>query len=305
VKVDLQEISKRYDSVTALSGVSLGIEEGEILGLVGPNGSGKTTLLKILMGLIRPTGGSVLLDGAVPGARQWRAFLRGVGYMPEHVLFYDRLTGRETLAFFAGLRAVPESRVETLLAQVGLGEAADRPVGEYSRGMRQRLNLAQALLHDPAFLILDEPTTGLDPLGIREFYEMLAALRARNGLSVLLSTHILAEIENRMDRVAILKAGTLQALGSLEDLHRKLRIPLRLRMRVSAGSHELETALAREGAARIRYRDGVLTAEIPFEQKVAVLAAVVGLAAGIEDFTLSEPSLEEVFFGVHGEGSDA
>ena len=299
--VSLESLSKRYGPVTALEDVTLEIREGEFLGLVGPNGSGKSTLLKLLLGLIRPTSGTLRIDGREPDPTQWKRIRREIGYMPEQVLFYDHLTGEETLSFLGQLKGVSGEAVKAVLEQVDLAREADRKVREYSKGMRQRLNLAQALLGEPRMLILDEPTSGLDPVAVREFYCFLESYRRQRPVTVLFSTHILAEIEDRIDRVVILQGGRLRALGALSELHQRLRLPLRLSLVLRAQDPGLEEALAREGAYDLAYRNGELQAHAPAECKTRLLALLLERRENIQDFSITEPSLEEVFFGIQRE----
>ena len=214
----LEGISKSYEEIKALDAVSMEIKEGEVLGLVGPNGAGKSTLLKIMLGISRPSSGKVLINGEELSVKGWKEFKRSVGYMPERVSFYDNLTGTETLKLFARVKGGKLSRIKGVIERLLPEDVLLRKVGGYSKGMRQRLNLAQALVNEPDFLVLDEPTSGLDPVGTKEFYEILEEVRDRKKLTAILSSHILAEIEDKADRVAVIKNGSLKAIGRLEEL---------------------------------------------------------------------------------------
>lgn len=203
----------------AVDGVGLRADPGEVLGLLGPNGSGKSTTIKMLLGLLRPSAGSVRLFGRDPREPDARA---RVGYLPELSNLHKFLTPRETLAYYAGLfdlpAAVRRDRIESLLDRVGLGgPGADRPVGEFSKGMARRVGLAQALLNDPELVVLDEPTSGLDPIGRREVKDLVLEL-GRSGKTVLLSSHLLSEVSDVCTRVAILAGGRVRAEGRLADL---------------------------------------------------------------------------------------
>ncbi len=200
-------------TVTAVDQVSFSLGGGEVVGLLGPNGAGKSTTVKMLLGLLRPTAGTCTVLGQSAGHAATQA---RVGYLPEESAFWPTLTGRETLELLAGLTARP-SDPAALLARVGLTAAADRRVGEYSKGMARRLGLAQALLGSPDLLILDEPTSGLDPLGRREVKAMIGEL-ATAGTTILLSSHLLAEVEDVCDRVLVLLNGRLVAAGGLAEL---------------------------------------------------------------------------------------
>jgi len=200
-----------------LHGISFGVREGEIFGFVGPNGAGKTTTLKVLMGLIRPTSGRASILGH--DVRE-TAFRRHVGFLPENPYFYEYLTGREILAFYARLSGLPRTgraaRVEALLEQVGLAHAADARLRTYSKGMLQRVGIAQALVHDPIVVFLDEPMSGLDPIGRKEIRDLILRLRAE-GKTVFMNTHILSDVELVCDRVAIISRGRIVHEGAIDE----------------------------------------------------------------------------------------
>ncbi len=204
--VELAGVTKRYGTIEAVRDVSFALPEGEAIALVGHNGAGKTTLLKLMLGLIRPTAGTIRVLGENPAAGEFAA-RRALGYLPESVSFNAALTGREILTFYARLKREPVAKSLVLLDDVGLGEAAARRVGTYSKGMRQRLGLAQALIGAPKILLLDEPTTGLDPALRMSFYQIVQKLRDE-GTTVVLSSHALTEIEERADRVIIMNRGS-------------------------------------------------------------------------------------------------
>ncbi|GAB4409930.1 MAG: ABC transporter ATP-binding protein [Thermodesulfovibrionales bacterium] len=297
--IKLSDISKNFGDIKAVDSVSLEIKEGEMLGLVGPNGSGKSTLMKIMLGIVKPSSGRVLRGGEELTERGWKEIRKKIGYMPERVNFYDNLTGRETLELFTMVKGGDPSSVTDILKKVGLGDAIDRKVGGYSKGMRQRLNLAQALSNDPDFLVLDEPSAGLDPVGTKEFYNILEDVRSRKKLTVVLSSHILAEIEDKIDRVAIMKSGGLRALGSLDDLYSGFNLPLKIYIILKEKDGTMEDLLKREGAMDIGYKDGYLTASIPREDKLRILSAIMERKGSFLDLSIREPNLEEVFFGIH------
>lgn len=209
-----QNLTKRYGSVAAVADLSFEVQAGEVVGFLGPNGAGKTTTLRMLAGLVRPTSGNCrVLDGSVPGPG-----LREVGTMIEEPTFYPYLSGRSNLRHAMLLHGdVPERRIDEVLAFVRMENAADKKVRAYSQGMRQRLALARALLWKPKVLLLDEPTNGLDPAGIAEVREALAAV-ADEGTAVLVSSHILAEVEKLADRVIAIDKGVLRFDGSLQRL---------------------------------------------------------------------------------------
>ena len=295
----LQDISKSYEQIKAVETVSFEIKEGEVLGLVGPNGAGKSTLLKIMLGIIRPSSGNVLVNGKGLSEKGWKEFKRSVGYMPERVSFYDNLTGNETLKLFARIKGGNLGNMKDVIRRLLSEDVLQRKVGGYSKGMRQRLNLAQALVNEPDFLVLDEPTSGLDPVGTKEFYDILEEVRDRKKLTAILSSHILAEIEDKTDRVAVMKNGSLKAIGRLEELCAGMNIPLRLYITIKRKDEFLEGLLIQEGAVDLGYQNGYLLASIPREHKLELIFAIMKEKDRFSDLSIREPSLEEVFFGVH------
>ena len=219
------QLSKTFGNFTAVNKVDIHINAGEMIALAGHNGAGKSTLMKMLLGLLTPTSGSISINGH--GATSLAA-RQLIGYLPETVALYPNMTGFETLDFFADLKHVSRERNRELLTRVGIIEAAKKRVGTYSKGMRQRLALAQALLGQPKILLLDEPTTGLDPASRADFYRILDELRTQ-GTAILLSSHALAELADQADRIVIMKSGVKTADGDLHALRRDAGLPTRLR----------------------------------------------------------------------------
>jgi ABC-2 type transport system ATP-binding protein len=219
--VEARELTKRYDSFVAVDNLTFSVGAGEIYGLLGPNGAGKTTTILMLLGLSEPSSGVARVGGLDP-ARDPLEVKRRVGYLPDSVGFYGRLSGRENLEYTARLNGLePDaatSRIADLLDQVGLTDAADRPADTYSRGMLQRLGVADTLVKDPDVLILDEPTAAIDPSGVAELLALIRALVTERGLAVLLSSHLLSQVERLCDRVGIFSRGRLIAEGTVADL---------------------------------------------------------------------------------------
>ena len=325
--ISLRGVGKRFGAVLAVDDVDLDIRRGEVFGLIGHNGAGKSTLFRMMLGLLPPSAGTLRVAGVPVAGGGARAVRRTIGYLPENVALWDNLSGLETLRFFARLKAVPASECAPALAKVGLEAAAQRPVREYSKGMRQRLGFAQALLGRPQVLFLDEPTTGLDPQAIRAFWDTLSALRDQ-GVTMVLSSHILAELQHRVDRLAVLVAGRVQALGSVEQLREERGLPLTVSLRLAAGDvPEAERALAAvraaagdaaapgAGASTTPGRNAAsgphavaaglvvertaegLRVRCPRPVKVAVLQALAPLGPRLLDVQIAEPSLEDLFFG--------
>lgn len=211
-------LTKRYDDSVVVDGLDLEISSGEVFGLLGPNGAGKTTTILMLLGLTEPSAGEMEVLGLDP-RRHPLEVKRRVGYLPDAVGFYDDLTGRQNLRFTARLNQVDdEDRIEHLLGEVGLSASADQRTGEYSRGMKQRLGLADALIKDPSILILDEPTTAIDPEGVADILEMIRTLAVERDVAVLLSSHLLNQVQENCDRVAVFVSGKVVAQGAPHEL---------------------------------------------------------------------------------------
>jgi len=216
-----RRLSKRYGDLVAVDNLDLDVRAGEIFGLLGQNGAGKTTTILMLLGLAEPTAGVARVVGFDP-TRSPLEVKRRVGYLPDNVGFYDGMTGRENLRYTARLNGIrgreAEARIGDSLEQVGMTGRADDKVDTYSRGMLQRLGIADALLKDPAVLILDEPTTAIDPIGVVEILDLLRGLVRDRGLAVLLSSHLLAQVQSVCDRVGIFAAGKLIGVGTVPEL---------------------------------------------------------------------------------------
>ncbi|CAH2031291.1 ABC transporter ATP-binding protein [Trichlorobacter ammonificans] len=249
--IDIRELGKRYTGkkgavVEALQGVSLAVEQGEVFGFLGPNGAGKSTTIKCLMGLIRPTSGSAAINGmAITDA----AARRQVGYLPENPAFYDYLGAEEYLQFVGGIFGMAEElvarRSEELLKLLELWEARRRPIRSYSKGMVQRVGLAQALIHDPGICILDEPMSGLDPIGRALVKEIILDLKKR-GKCVFFSTHITDDVEKVCDRVGVISKGRLRVVDSVENILQQGLEGYQVRLQRADGAHE-ELFVGKEG----------------------------------------------------------
>jgi ABC-2 type transport system ATP-binding protein len=219
--IEIKNLTKKYGDFTAVDHLSLSIGKGEIFGLLGPNGAGKSTTILMLMGLTEPSGGQVSVCGLDP-VRQPIEVKKRVGYLPEDVGFYDDLTGFENLVYTAKLNGIPNreaaEKSRQLLTRVGLQEQMEKKAGKYSKGMRQRLGLADVLMKNPEVIILDEPTLGIDPAGIREFLDLIVKLSREDGITVLFSSHHLHQVQQVCDRVGIFVQGRLLAEGNIASL---------------------------------------------------------------------------------------
>jgi Cu-processing system ATP-binding protein len=293
--IEVSGVTKRYGEVTAVDGLDLRVEAGQVFGLIGHNGAGKSTLFKTMLGLVTPDAGRVRIDGEAIDGPGFRNVRRSVGYLPENVVFYENLSGLETLAFFARLKGVAVSQCRPLLERVGLAAAAERRVKGYSKGMRQRLGFAQALLGAPKLLFLDEPTNGLDPEGIRDFYRILREMKA-GGATVVLTSHILSEIQERVDRLAIMKNGRIDATGTVQSLREAMALPICFELCLPRGGElALRRALAPLGVQDIRVDIDRTSVHCPRESRMPVLQALSALDA--TDLQIREPSLEDMFLG--------
>lgn len=223
--IEIQDLTKKYGAHTAVDSLTLSIRKGEVFGLLGPNGAGKTTTTLMLLGLTEPSGGSAAISG-IDCTRQPIHIKRFVGYLPDNVGFYPDLTGRENLRLTGRMNGVPaaqlESLIDRLLQRVGMEEAGDQKTGTYSKGMKQRLGIADILMKDPDVLIMDEPTNGIDPEGMRELMALIRELSEKDGKTILISSHQLHQIQQICDRVGIFVDGKLIACGTIAELGQQL-----------------------------------------------------------------------------------
>ena len=295
--IEVQAVSRQFGDILAVDNVDLTIVQGEIFGLIGHNGAGKSTLLKMMLGLLPPTQGEIRINGeSVRGAR-FRQVRRRIAYLPENIVFYENLSGLETLMFFARLKDADRHTCLPLLEKVGLGTAARRPVRGYSKGMRQRLGFAQALLGEPDLLFLDEPTSGLDPEATRDFYRILKELKEQ-GITAILSSHHLAEIQGHLDRLALMKMGRIQAAGTVQSLRDALKLPLHIQVDLRNGAEPaLRTALQGVVGCEVSMLADSARIVCARDEKINVLTRLTHLQDAILDIQLQEPSLEDVFLG--------
>jgi Cu-processing system ATP-binding protein len=290
--IELDALTKRFGSLDALADVSARIAGGQVIGLLGHNGAGKSTLIKLILGLIAPSGGQLHVLGQSP----WRAHAlrRRIGYLPESATFYAKLSARELLDYLARLKQAPRGQVSELLERVGLAHAADRRIGTYSKGMRQRVGLAQALLGSPELVLLDEPTTGLDPQATRELYRIVGELRA-DGRCVLVSSHLLAELEPHIDGALILRQGRLLAAGSLHALGEQAELPAQVLLRPrEREAGELMERLEGGGLCARARPDGRLELDVPRAAKLRVLRDLLA-DPSILDLDVREPTLAQLY----------
>lgn len=298
--IEINGVTRRYGQIVALDDVSLAVARGEMFGLIGPNGAGKSTLFKLMLGLLAPTAGSIRVHGVPIDGRDFRQVRRRIGYLPETFVTYDNLTGLEVLRLFADLKRVPRSTCEALLARVGLAHAFGRRVSGYSKGMRQRLGFAQALLGEPDLIFLDEPTSGLDPQGIHDFYRILRQAQAA-GATVIITSHILAEIQERVDRLLILQNGRIAAQGTLAQLRAQRTMPSVIEISLANGEKDrIAAALAGIDDLTIAIDGNRVRIACPSAHKVALLERLFALKFTLQELAIHEPSLEDLFLGYGG-----
>ncbi len=276
----------------AVQNLNLTIHKGEVYGLLGPNGAGKTTTLRMLTGLIRPTSGTATVAGARPGSA---ASLARLGAMIESPAFWPYLSGRDNLRLLARYCGIPDSRVGAVLSEVGLTETAGRRVSTYSTGMKQRLGVAAVLLKNPALLILDEPTNGLDPQGMVEFRNLIKEI-GQGDRTVLLSSHLLSEVQQICSRVGVIRAGTLVAEGTMDELRGGTHLVVRAAP-VDEARRILETAV---GAENVSLSDGVFSLNVDMARTAAIARSLVTGGVELTELRPAERSLEDVFIELTG-----
>jgi ABC-2 type transport system ATP-binding protein len=298
--IEAQNLTKRYNGVTVVNGITFSVAQGEIFGLLGPNGAGKTTTILMLLGLSDISAGTAKVLGCNP-AREPLKVKRRVGYLPDAVGFYDNLSASDNLRYTARLigleRAEREEKIAASLRHVGLGDVADKHVDTFSRGMRQRLGLAEILMKDAQIAILDEPTSGLDPQATSELLEIIRNLKAQ-GVSVLLSSHLLERVQTVCDRVALFHSGNIALMGTVSELGQQV-LGAGFNVEVEAEGEGLKEALAKVGGVLGVEQTGpnrfVLTTDRDVRPDAA--AAVVGAGGRLLHLAVYVPSLDAIYRG--------
>ncbi|WP_340099992.1 ABC transporter ATP-binding protein [Salinibaculum salinum] len=291
--IELRGLTKHYGDVTALEEVDLSVEEGEIFGFLGPNGAGKSTTIDILLDFVRPTSGEASVLG-MDAQEETLGVRRRTGVLPDGFHIYDRLTGRQHIDFVVESKGADDDPV-SVLERVGIADAADRSAGGYSKGMTQRLALGMALVGDPDLLILDEPSTGLDPAGAREIRDIVREESSR-GTTIFFSSHVLSQVEAVCDRVGILRAGELIAVDTVEGLRDAAGTEARLRITADGIDDDaLDAVRGLDGVSTVSLDGETLTVGVGDGSKTAVLNALEATGVTVRDFETVESSLEELF----------
>lgn len=291
-------LSKRYGDRLAVDGLDLEVREAEVFGLLGPNGSGKTTTILMLLGLTEPSAGEIAVLGLDP-RRQPISVKRRVGYLPDSVGFYDEYTARENLRYTVRLNGKQsvesEAKIEHALARMGLADAIDRRVSTFSRGMRQRLGLAEIVLRAPRIAILDEPTIGLDPAGAQEFLDMVLTLK-HEGMSVLLSSHHLHQVQAICDRVGLFSRGRMVLHGTVDELADQV-LGASWRVHLEARGEGLAAALRTvPGVGRVSEEHGYRwLVEADQDVRPALVRAALDAGAEVRAIQMERPGLDEVY----------
>ncbi len=294
-----EHTTKTYDRQTVLNDVMLSIPRGEVIALVGHNGAGKTTMMKLLLGLIRPTSGRVRVMGADPASRASLDSKYTLGFLPELVAFQQAMTGLEVMNFYSRLKRTGLARNGELLERVGLSDAANNRIKTYSKGMRQRLGLAQALLGEPKIMLLDEPTSGLDPALRRSFYTIISELKS-SGVTIMLSSHALSELETHVDKIAIMNEGQLMATGSLDQLRQQAHMPVRIRVRTQdvSASHIADLL---DGTTVSQINGRMVEFSCEPKDKMILIRRIAKLGIAVTDMEIELPSLDQLYSHYRGE----
>lgn len=298
--IQTHDLCKQYGNALRVSHLDLHVPEGSIYGFLGPNGAGKSTTLKMILGLVRPTAGSIrVLEKDMDSANRL-SVLRQVGSLIESPSYYGHLTGEENLRIVQTLRGIPEKNIREVLQIVRLDGQREKKVAHYSLGMKQRLGLAAALLGYPKLLILDEPTNGLDPAGIQEMRELICDLPGRFGMTVVVSSHLLSEIDQMANHVAIIREGELVFQDSLEALHGRSRHHLALRTTNNA----IARNLLAEQSVPCEEENGYLILPILSDEVAAQLTGfLAGNRLGIVRLEERQKSLEDIFLDLTGKAA--
>ena len=286
-------LCKRYGSETCVDHLALKVPQGAVYGFLGPNGAGKTTTLKMLLGLVHPSAGSVHLLGHELTPRTRLAVLREVGSLIESPSYYGHLTARENLEIVRRLRGLPAEEIDEALRTVRLDGQVKKPVNHFSLGMKQRLGIAAALMGRPRLLLLDEPTNGLDPSGIQEMRELIRSLPSRYGMTVIVSSHLLGEIDQMADHVGVIRQGRLVFQGTMSGLHGMSAARLALRTQDNARARSLLPAARSEG-------EWLLLDAMSDSEAARVSLKLAGAGIGLVRMEQRETSLEDIFLRLTG-----
>ena len=301
VAIEATDLTKRYGDFTAVDRLNLPIEEGEIFGFLGPNGAGKTTSILMWLGLTSPTSGTARIRG-YNCTREPLKVKAITGYLPENLGFYGDLSAEENLLYTTRLNSIPRreapGRIDTVLTQVGLASVARQPVRQFSRGMRQRLGIADVLVKRPQVVFLDEPTQGIDVAGVQEFLEIITGMSREQGITVLLSSHQLHQVQHICDRVGIMSRGRLVALGTVDKLGQELDegSGTMVELEVESPNHGLQEALAAvPGVQEVEVEGNTLAVRCQEDARSQLAAVVYHHGVSLLSMRTRDVGLEEIY----------
>jgi ABC-2 type transport system ATP-binding protein len=294
--IKVENLTKIYGKFKALDGLNLEIEENEVFGFLGPNGAGKTTTINLMMGMLQPTSGKITIAG-IDVVKNPIEVKKICGYLPENVGFYNHMTAKQNLLYFSEFYKMPRNEamktIDELLELVGIADAADKKVGEFSKGMKQRLGLAQALLNDPMVVFLDEPTSGLDPQGSADFRRIIRSLK-REGKTIFFSSHILSEVKEVCETVGVLSRGRLVAKGRIDEFRQNISI-------VVETEPDIDPSILKQ-FGKVKLENSKAIVEVERDCRVEISKTLCENGYAIKELHMLEPSLEEIYLRLIGEG---
>jgi len=292
--IKVKNLVKKYYDLKAVNGVSFSIRQGEIFGFLGPNGAGKTTTIKSILGLIHANSGQITIKD-IDIKKDIKKAHRYIGYLPEKVAFYDNLTALQNMYFYAEMKNAPKNQCQKLINDMGLGDVVNKKVGKFSKGMQQRLGMAQALLGDPPILILDEPSGGLDPRGVALIRNKIKEMKDK-GSSIFVSSHILGEVQAICDRVGIINKGILVAEDTVDNLRGKLNLKPKLVIELEKVTDDIIKAIkSSEGVENVDVIGVMVHVTCNPRAKSKIILSVEKAGGNILNIQTMDPSLEEVF----------
>jgi ABC-2 type transport system ATP-binding protein len=292
--IQVKNLTKQYNDVKAVDNVSFNVRKGEVFGFLGPNGAGKTTTIKAILGLIHTDTGQIKING-IDIEQDEKQAKKHIGYLPEKIAFYDNLTALQNMHFYAEMKNVPKTECKPLIIEMGLEDAVNKKVGKFSKGMQQRLGMAQALLGNPSILILDEPSGGLDPRGVALIRNKIRDMKNK-GSSVFVSSHILAEVQAVCDRVGIINKGSLVAEDTVGNLRDRLNLKPKLVMELEKVTDDIINSVKKlDGVEKVDVLGVMIHVACNPRAKSKIILAVEEAGGNILNIQTMEPSLEEVF----------
>lgn len=298
--IEVENLTKNFNSFKAVDNLSLSVKKGEVFGFLGPNGAGKTTTIKAILGLISHDQGIIKINGknlSIDG----KDIKKDIGYLPENVAFYNNLTALQNLEFYAELKNFDKKECSKLITDIGLGEDINKKVGQFSKGMKQRLGMARAMLGNPSLMILDEPAGGLDPHGVKLIRDKIKKLNEK-GVTFFISSHILSEIQSICSQVGIIKKGVLVAQDSVSALSEKSKIKPKIFIEVKNINEDIKKTIKKiKGINNVEVRGNVIEVSCDLELRSKIITEITNTGGEIINFWTKEASLEDVFMSLTGD----